>query len=195
MAVLGPRVRDARAAIRTTSRPSADAAARTAAASAWDRAGRATATSVPPVRSSGAAYSATTAGASERPGDDGIAARRCPRATPRRGHGRPRRSWRRSAAATRGDEVALCATRSRRDSPGRPGGRSPSGSPGNPAPEPRSAIVTRSGPRAARAPTSESARWSSTIPAGSRTVVGAWGSSASSSTSTRSWSAASAGRP
>ena len=135
----GIRMHDER--ISATARPSSSAAAGGSRSSSPSRRPF-HATSTPPSRSSGAAYSARTASGASARAVTTIVARRGPR--PRLGARvrRPPRSSSPGGVDSRLEERALAHRRSR---PARraPSSASASGRPGKPAPEPRSAIAGR----------------------------------------------------
>ncbi len=109
--------------------------------------------------------------------------RRAPRTTARRARGRPRRCAAR-VGAPGAQELTLRALDSTRATPA-VGRAIASGSPGKPAPAPRSAIRPSQLTWSSSSATSESPRWSSRIRWGSRTVVGAPSSAATSRASRR----------
>ena len=131
------------------------------------------ATSVPPTRNSGAAYSAVTASAAT-PGPSQDRAAPSPPGIPRRARGRPGRSRARSAYAVRSRKAHL--------RPGSPAART--SYPEARRPEAGRESLRRTRDRAtacavrtdsSSSATRESARWSSTMADGSRMEVGAWG--------------------
>ena len=145
----------------TRSRPRIAAAARPSASSAASTAPF-HATSAPPSASSGAAYSHSTGSAASA---RAVTRSKAPSpSTPPRARGRPRRS-RARPGLHRALEVAAVPERSRRGHL-RVRQRRGEGEPGQPAPEPRSAIAGAAAPRRARAPTASRRRARSTASAG-----------------------------